>query len=83
MANSILGPVTKFVSLMNIKFVCLCMLGNQYQHHPEYQFSYLQQEYIRGISAWNFNLEDLKNQAALVSNVRLCLLIFFPVMKIN
>ncbi|GAB4846746.1 hypothetical protein Ancab_025754 [Ancistrocladus abbreviatus] len=23
-----------------------------------------QQEYIRGISAWNFNLEDLKNQAA-------------------
>lgn len=26
----------------------------------------LQQEYIRGISAWNFNLEDLKNQAALV-----------------
>ncbi|PON52509.1 Serine/threonine protein kinase [Parasponia andersonii] len=24
-----------------------------------------QQEYIRGISAWNFNLEDLKNQAAL------------------
>ncbi|BBH00414.1 Protein kinase superfamily protein [Prunus dulcis] len=26
---------------------------------------YEQQEYIRGISAWNFNLEDLKNQAAL------------------
>lgn len=26
----------------------------------------MQQEYIRGISAWNFNLEDLKNQAALV-----------------
>lgn len=25
-----------------------------------------QQEYIRGISAWNFNLEDLKNQAALL-----------------
>ncbi|XP_050103878.1 serine/threonine-protein kinase BLUS1-like isoform X7 [Malus sylvestris] len=24
-----------------------------------------QQEYIRGISAWNFNIEDLKNQAAL------------------
>ncbi|CAN1182815.1 Serine/threonine-protein kinase fray2 [Linum perenne] len=24
-----------------------------------------QQEYIRGISAWNFNLEDLKNQASL------------------
>lgn len=28
---------------------------------------YLQKEYIRGISAWNFNLEDLKSQAALVS----------------
>lgn len=28
---------------------------------------FLQQEYIRGISAWNFNLEDLKSQAALVS----------------
>ncbi|ONI19587.1 hypothetical protein PRUPE_3G286000 [Prunus persica] len=29
-----------------------------------------QQEYIRGISAWNFNLEDLKNQAALVSHIQ-------------
>ncbi|KAI3499284.1 hypothetical protein L1887_35079 [Cichorium endivia] len=28
----------------------------------------LQQEYIRGISAWNFNLEDLKNQAALIQD---------------
>ncbi|KAK1410113.1 hypothetical protein QVD17_36646 [Tagetes erecta] len=26
-----------------------------------------QQEYIRGISAWNFNLEDIKNQAALIN----------------
>ncbi|OAY25739.1 serine/threonine-protein kinase BLUS1 isoform X2 [Manihot esculenta] len=25
-----------------------------------------QQEYIKGISAWNFNLEDLKSQAALI-----------------
>ncbi|KAL4354897.1 hypothetical protein GQ457_06G033910 [Hibiscus cannabinus] len=25
-----------------------------------------QQEYMRGISAWNFNLEDLKSQAALI-----------------
>ena len=25
-----------------------------------------QKEYIRGISGWNFNLEDLKNAAALV-----------------
>ncbi|GJZ99849.1 serine/threonine-protein kinase BLUS1-like protein isoform X1, partial [Tanacetum coccineum] len=28
----------------------------------------MQQEYIRGISAWNFNLEDLKNQAALIQD---------------
>nr|XP_043632000.1 serine/threonine-protein kinase BLUS1-like isoform X2 [Erigeron canadensis] len=27
-----------------------------------------QQEYIRGISAWNFNLEDLKNQAELIND---------------
>ncbi|KAD4887898.1 hypothetical protein E3N88_19970 [Mikania micrantha] len=27
-----------------------------------------QQEYIRGISAWNFNIEDLKNQAALIQD---------------
>ncbi|KAL8545820.1 hypothetical protein ACS0TY_005806 [Phlomoides rotata] len=27
-----------------------------------------QQEYIRGISAWDFNLEDLKNQAALIQD---------------
>ncbi|XP_062106858.1 serine/threonine-protein kinase BLUS1 [Humulus lupulus] len=27
-----------------------------------------QQEYIRGISAWNFNLEDLRNQAALIQD---------------
>ncbi|KAJ7970835.1 Protein kinase [Quillaja saponaria] len=27
-----------------------------------------QQEYIRGISAWNFNLEDLKSQAALMQD---------------
>ncbi|MFS8011282.1 putative protein kinase STE-STE20-Fray family [Helianthus anomalus] len=26
-----------------------------------------QQEYIKGISAWNFNLEDIKNQAALIN----------------
>ncbi|XP_039035550.1 serine/threonine-protein kinase BLUS1-like isoform X3 [Hibiscus syriacus] len=27
-----------------------------------------QQEYIKGISAWNFNLEDLKSQAALIQD---------------
>lgn len=37
-------------------------------YHCECNSGTLQQEYIRGISAWNFNLEDLKSQAALVSN---------------
>ncbi|KAK9108080.1 hypothetical protein Syun_024091 [Stephania yunnanensis] len=31
-----------------------------------------QQEYIRGISAWNFNLEDLKSQAALIDDFDGC-----------
>lgn len=39
-------------------------IQGQSQYNSEY--SLMQQEYIRGISAWNFNLEDLKNQAALV-----------------
>ncbi|PKA55570.1 Mitogen-activated protein kinase kinase kinase ANP1 [Apostasia shenzhenica] len=30
-----------------------------------------QREYIRGISAWNFNLEDLKSQAALIQDENL------------
>lgn len=34
----------------------------------------LQREYIRGISAWNFNLEDLKTQAALVRRSTLSLM---------
>lgn len=46
-----------------------------------YNFYFLQQEYIRGISAWNFNLEDLKRQAALVSRSfivnKLSMLFFF------
>ncbi|XP_010550134.1 PREDICTED: serine/threonine-protein kinase BLUS1-like [Tarenaya hassleriana] len=36
------------------------------QNKAEYEEQLSQQEYIRGISAWNFNLEDLKNQAALI-----------------
>ncbi|XP_010551903.1 PREDICTED: serine/threonine-protein kinase BLUS1-like [Tarenaya hassleriana] len=36
------------------------------QNKSEYEEQLSQQEYIRGISAWNFNLEDLKNQAALI-----------------
>ncbi|CAH2072739.1 unnamed protein product, partial [Thlaspi arvense] len=36
--------------------------------HPSVDNILENQEYIRGISAWNFNLEDLKNQAALISD---------------
>ncbi|KAG2279700.1 hypothetical protein Bca52824_050920 [Brassica carinata] len=38
------------------------------QNKSEYEAHLSQQEYIRGVSAWNFNLEDLKNQAALISD---------------
>ncbi|XP_013714487.1 serine/threonine-protein kinase BLUS1 isoform X2 [Brassica napus] len=38
------------------------------QNKSEYEAHLSQQEYIRGISAWNFNLEDLKSQAALISD---------------
>ncbi|XP_010427820.1 PREDICTED: serine/threonine-protein kinase BLUS1 [Camelina sativa] len=31
-----------------------------------------QHEYIRGISAWNFDLEDLKRQASLIPNDEMC-----------
>ncbi|KAG5624396.1 hypothetical protein H5410_009614 [Solanum commersonii] len=41
-----------------------CLLQNQAMYEDKDHLS--QQEYIRGISAWNFNLEDLKNQAALL-----------------
>uniref|UniRef100_A0A7N0UBS2 Protein kinase domain-containing protein n=1 Tax=Kalanchoe fedtschenkoi TaxID=63787 RepID=A0A7N0UBS2_KALFE len=39
---------------------------NKDQYGNEEQLS--QQVYIRGISAWNFNLEDLKNQAAMIED---------------
>ncbi|CAM8927614.1 unnamed protein product [Rhodiola kirilowii] len=39
---------------------------NKNQYGNEEQLS--QQVYIRGISAWNFNLEDLKNQAAMIED---------------
>ncbi|KAL7135801.1 hypothetical protein ABFS83_11G122600 [Erythranthe nasuta] len=40
------------------------LVQNKASYEDKEQLS--QQEYIRGISAWNFNLEDLKNQAALI-----------------
>ncbi|KAL6010961.1 hypothetical protein ACLOJK_001404 [Asimina triloba] len=38
------------------------------QNKGAYEERLSQQEYIRGISAWNFNLEDLKAQAALIQD---------------
>ncbi|CAN8256300.1 unnamed protein product [Cochlearia groenlandica] len=38
------------------------------QNRTEYEAHLSQQEYIKGVSAWNFNLEDLKSQAALISD---------------
>ncbi|CAN7068140.1 unnamed protein product [Brassica rapa subsp. trilocularis] len=38
------------------------------QNKSEYEAHLSQAKYIRGISAWNFNLEDLKSQAALISD---------------
>lgn len=35
-------------------------------------YSFMQSEYKRGVSAWNFDIEDLKAQAALVSNIVFC-----------
>ncbi|KAF8010975.1 hypothetical protein BT93_J1571 [Corymbia citriodora subsp. variegata] len=38
------------------------------QNKALYEEQLSQREYIRGISAWNFNLEDLKSQAALIQD---------------
>ena len=51
------------ISVLIVK-VSICRFG--FVSLSKLRYS-VQQEYIRGISAWNFNLEDLKNQAALVS----------------
>uniref|UniRef100_A0A0E0E220 Protein kinase domain-containing protein n=1 Tax=Oryza meridionalis TaxID=40149 RepID=A0A0E0E220_9ORYZ len=42
------------------------LLSNKLGSESKEQLS--QKEYIRGISGWNFNLEDLKNAAALIDN---------------
>ncbi|CAA0833747.1 Protein kinase superfamily protein [Striga hermonthica] len=42
------------------------LVQNKASYEDKEQLS--QQEYIRGVSAWNFNLEDLKNQAALIQD---------------
>ncbi|XP_021305186.1 serine/threonine-protein kinase BLUS1 isoform X3 [Sorghum bicolor] len=43
------------------------LLNNKLGQESKEQLS--QKEYIRGISGWNFNLEDLKNAAALIDNL--------------
>lgn len=42
------------------------LMQNKALYEDKEQLS--QKEYIRGISAWNFNLEDLKSQAALIQD---------------
>ncbi|KAI3866060.1 hypothetical protein MKX03_025895 [Papaver bracteatum] len=42
------------------------LLQNKDMYGDKEQLS--QKEYMRGISAWNFNLDDLKNQAALIQD---------------
>ncbi|GER41339.1 protein kinase, partial [Striga asiatica] len=42
------------------------LVQNKASYEDKEQLS--QQEYIRGVSAWNFDLEDLKNQAALIQD---------------
>lgn len=54
-----ISQVTKF-----LKFYGLRVVQNAYKKSC---FS-CQSEYQRGVSAWNFNVEDLKEQASLVSS---------------
>ncbi|KAF3782016.1 Serine/threonine-protein kinase [Nymphaea thermarum] len=42
------------------------LVNNKIRYGDKEQMS--QHEYIRGISGWNFNLEDLKNQAAIMQD---------------
>ncbi|KAL3636629.1 hypothetical protein CASFOL_018928 [Castilleja foliolosa] len=42
------------------------LVQNKASYEDKEQLS--QQEYIRGVSAWNFNLEDLKNESALIQD---------------
>ncbi|CAN1322050.1 Serine/threonine-protein kinase fray2 [Linum perenne] len=60
-----LSPLGERFRMLKAKEADLLM-QNKPQYEDKEQLS--QQEYIRGISAWNFNLEDLKNQAALIQD---------------
>ncbi|KAK8491655.1 hypothetical protein V6N13_111837 [Hibiscus sabdariffa] len=58
-----LAPLGDRFRLLKTKEADL-LVQNKALYEDKEQLS--QQEYIRGISAWNFNLEDLKSQAALI-----------------
>ncbi|XP_021853814.1 uncharacterized protein [Spinacia oleracea] len=60
-----LPPLGERFRVLKVKEADLLVQNNALNGDKE-QLS--QQEYIRGISAWNFNLEDLKSQAALIQD---------------
>ncbi|GLU11281.1 hypothetical protein SLE2022_280380 [Rubroshorea leprosula] len=68
LAHTILGslvPLGERFRMLKTKEADLLV---QNKAHYEDKEHLSQQEYIRGISAWNFNLEDLKSQAALIQD---------------
>ncbi|KAH9790723.1 protein kinase domain-containing protein [Citrus sinensis] len=60
-----LAPLGERFRMLKAKEADL-LVQNKALYEDKEQLS--QQEYIRGISAWNFNLEDLKSQAALIQD---------------
>ncbi|KAJ6298576.1 hypothetical protein OIU76_019682 [Salix suchowensis] len=60
-----LSPLGERFKILKAKEADL-LVQNKALYEDKEQMS--QQEYIRGISAWNFNLEDLKSQAALIQD---------------
>nr|KYP47713.1 Serine/threonine-protein kinase fray2 [Cajanus cajan] len=60
-----LAPLGDRFRLLKAKEADL-LVQNKALYEDKEQLS--QKEYIRGISAWNFNLEDLKNQASLIQD---------------
>ncbi|GAV74647.1 Pkinase domain-containing protein [Cephalotus follicularis] len=60
-----LSPLGERFRMLKVKEADL-LVQNKALYGDKEQLS--QQEYIRGISAWNFNLEDLKSQAALIQD---------------
>ncbi|KAJ9562574.1 hypothetical protein OSB04_007734 [Centaurea solstitialis] len=60
-----LSPLSDRFRILKAKEAELLMQNKELYGEKEHLS---QQEYIRGISAWNFNLEDLKNQASLIQD---------------